>query len=189
MASEPPQTPPRRDDGALPPALRRVAEDAMLLPWDPKVVAGVLGNGMRVVVRPHTYPPGRLMAYLDVHAGSMNEGDSERGLAHVVRHPITPAPSACFGLVFAVLVSDCSRKHLIVFMSSSSQFGVVGNSIELMWLPMCSPAWVPDRAARSRELVGCWSTAFDHDGAGVWSTLGLTFVLRLSAAIVFSLDV
>jgi zinc protease len=50
---------------------------------DPAVRTLVLPNGLRAVLRHNAYPPNRVTAWLEVHAGSLNEGEHERGLAHL----------------------------------------------------------------------------------------------------------
>lgn len=96
--SPPPSTPSPgggAGDGSVAVTVERAREAAQaspgseadqLLPWDPEVVAAVLDNGMRVVVRPHAFPPNRTLAHLVVHAGSLNEANGEEGLAHLVEH-------------------------------------------------------------------------------------------------------
>jgi zinc protease len=56
------------------------------LPLAPDVVSGKLANGMGYFIRPNAYPKGRAYLYLAVAAGSLEEDDSQRGLAHFLEH-------------------------------------------------------------------------------------------------------
>lgn len=53
---------------------------------DPAAHFGALPNGLRYVVLPHAEPRGRVALRLLVQAGSLQETDAERGLAHFVEH-------------------------------------------------------------------------------------------------------
>ncbi|MFG0251632.1 MAG: insulinase family protein, partial [Phycisphaerales bacterium JB038] len=56
------------------------------LPQRPDLVTGELDNGLRYLVLEHAVPPGRLSMYLHVDAGSLNESEAQRGLAHFLEH-------------------------------------------------------------------------------------------------------
>lgn len=56
------------------------------LPQDPEVVSGRLANGLRYAVRPNHEPRGRTSVRLLVRAGSLDETEDERGLAHYLEH-------------------------------------------------------------------------------------------------------
>ncbi|HEU5059787.1 MAG TPA: pitrilysin family protein, partial [Kofleriaceae bacterium] len=62
------------------------ADPAAVLPLDPKVKKGVLPNGLTYFVRQNKQPPGRGEFRLVVNAGSFQEDDDQRGLAHFVEH-------------------------------------------------------------------------------------------------------
>ncbi|MBB06877.1 MAG: peptidase M16 [Roseibacillus sp.] len=53
---------------------------------DPKVEFGTLKNGMRFAILRNAEPPGRVSLRLHVAAGSLNEADDQRGLAHFLEH-------------------------------------------------------------------------------------------------------
>jgi zinc protease len=59
---------------------------AQNLPSDPRVITGVLDNGMTYKVRSHAKPAGHLAMYLHVSSGSLNETDPQRGIAHYLEH-------------------------------------------------------------------------------------------------------
>jgi zinc protease len=60
-----------------------VAED---LPNDPRLKTGRLENGVRWMYRQHANPPGKMALMMRVDSGSLNETDSQRGLAHFIEH-------------------------------------------------------------------------------------------------------
>jgi len=53
---------------------------------DPAVKWGVLENGLRYGIMPHSEPPGRASLRLLVEAGSLMEKETERGIAHYLEH-------------------------------------------------------------------------------------------------------
>ena len=66
---------------------RTAASDtAAPLPVDPKVVTGRLPNGLRYYIRQNSRPEKRAELRLAVNAGSVLEGNDQRGLAHFVEH-------------------------------------------------------------------------------------------------------
>lgn len=52
----------------------------------PRLETGQLSNGLRYVILPNTTPPSRFEAHLEIHAGSVDEGEEEQGIAHLVEH-------------------------------------------------------------------------------------------------------
>ncbi len=56
------------------------------LPLDPAVRTGRLANGLRYFIRRNERPADRAMLRLAVEAGSVDEADDQRGLAHVLEH-------------------------------------------------------------------------------------------------------
>ncbi len=53
---------------------------------DPDLIRGTLENGFRYVIKKNSEPENRAAIYLDVQAGSLNENDKQRGLAHFLEH-------------------------------------------------------------------------------------------------------
>ncbi len=53
---------------------------------DPSLVRGKLANGFRYVLQKHQEPRNRVVISLAVEAGSLNETDDQRGLAHFLEH-------------------------------------------------------------------------------------------------------
>ncbi len=53
---------------------------------DPAATFGALPNGVRFVILPHAEPPGRASLRLYVEAGSLQESEEQRGLAHFLEH-------------------------------------------------------------------------------------------------------
>lgn len=58
------------------------------LPADPDVRFGVLPNGMRYALRRNATPPGQAALRLRIGAGSLEEEDDQRGLAHFMEHMV-----------------------------------------------------------------------------------------------------
>lgn len=56
------------------------------LPFDKNIRTGVLENGMTYYIRKNAKPENRIDMHLAVNAGSMQEEDNQRGLAHFVEH-------------------------------------------------------------------------------------------------------
>lgn len=56
------------------------------LPVDPTVKIGKLSNGLTYYLRQNPKPEKRLLLQLAINAGSVNENDSQQGLAHFVEH-------------------------------------------------------------------------------------------------------
>ena len=56
------------------------------LPFDPAVTTGQLPNGLTYYIRRNTRPEKRVNLQLAVKAGSIDETDAQRGLAHFVEH-------------------------------------------------------------------------------------------------------
>lgn len=56
------------------------------VPIDQGYRFGRLANGMRYVIRKNTRPKGTAIVRMEVGAGSLDEGDRERGFAHFVEH-------------------------------------------------------------------------------------------------------
>ncbi|WP_167495659.1 M16 family metallopeptidase [Desulfosediminicola ganghwensis] len=53
---------------------------------DPSLVRGTLNNGMRYVIKENSEPKSRVAMYLLINAGSLNELESQRGVAHFLEH-------------------------------------------------------------------------------------------------------
>ncbi len=56
------------------------------LPPDPAVVHGELDTGLRYAIMPNSEPRGRVSLRLLIRAGSLQERDDQRGLAHYLEH-------------------------------------------------------------------------------------------------------
>ena len=71
------------DDVCAPSIWPSVASDLVL---DPELHQGELANGFRYVVKQNQEPKNRVAVFLYVGAGSLNETDSHRGVAHFLEH-------------------------------------------------------------------------------------------------------
>ena len=63
-----------------------VSVSAQSLPTDPALVTGKLDNGLNYIVREHAFPPQRVVIWMHVDSGSLNETQRQRGLAHYLEH-------------------------------------------------------------------------------------------------------
>jgi zinc protease len=61
-------------------------DSAAPLPLDLAIRTGTLPNGITFFIRHNTLPNDRVMLRLAVKAGSIDEDDDQRGLAHVLEH-------------------------------------------------------------------------------------------------------
>ena len=52
------------------------------IPVDPAFTFGVLDNGMRYILRQNATPEGTALVRLHIGSGSLDETETERGLAH-----------------------------------------------------------------------------------------------------------
>jgi zinc protease len=59
---------------------------AAALPLDPTIRSGTLPNGLMFLIRKNDEPEDRVFLRLAVKAGSIDEADDQRGLAHVLEH-------------------------------------------------------------------------------------------------------
>lgn len=62
------------------------AFEASDVPVDPSFRFGVLDNGMRYILRENATPEGTALVRLHIASGSLDEAESERGLAHFLEH-------------------------------------------------------------------------------------------------------
>ena len=70
---------------ALAPAVEAQNNNAPL-PLAPSIRTGTLPNGLVYFIRPNPRPEKRAFLRLVVRAGSVDEADDQRGLAHVLEH-------------------------------------------------------------------------------------------------------
>ncbi len=56
------------------------------LPQDPRIQTGKLANGVTWMYLKHAVPPGKMALMMHVGTGSLNEKESQRGLAHFLEH-------------------------------------------------------------------------------------------------------
>ena len=57
-----------------------------LLPLDPAIRTGTLPNGLKYFIKQNGRPAKRASLRLAVNAGSIDETDDQRGLAHLLEH-------------------------------------------------------------------------------------------------------
>ena len=64
------------------------AEMAQVIPTDPALRRGKLKNGLEYYILRHTQPAGVVELRLAIRAGSINENENERGVAHFLEHMV-----------------------------------------------------------------------------------------------------
>lgn len=67
-------------------AAAATAPSTGILAQDPRVVTGVLPNGVKYAVMQHANPPQRVSVWMHVGTGSLNETDEQRGISHYLEH-------------------------------------------------------------------------------------------------------
>src|SRR6266436_10412626 len=72
--------------GDAKPAERKMDPDRVPLPLWPEVKKGTLSNGLTYYILKHGKPEKRVMMWLAVNAGSVDEDEDQRGLAHYDEH-------------------------------------------------------------------------------------------------------
>jgi zinc protease len=83
----PPAPAPASVATAMPPSTPAAVDpDAAPIPLWPAVKKGTLPNGLTYYILPHHKPEKRAMLWLAVNAGSVQEDDDQRGLAHFDEH-------------------------------------------------------------------------------------------------------
>ncbi len=55
---------------------------AAALPQDEKLITGQLDNGLRYMIYPHAHPKDQVNLWLQIHTGSLQEEDNERGVGN-----------------------------------------------------------------------------------------------------------
>ncbi len=79
----------QRSDVSAPEATPvKQANEANSLQQDPRIVSGVLPNGLEYFVRPNLEPKGRMSLKLRVNTGSLNEVEENRGISHFLEHMV-----------------------------------------------------------------------------------------------------
>lgn len=58
------------------------------LPSDSRILTGKLDNGVTWMYRQHDNPPGKMALMVHIDTGSLNETESQRGLAHFTEHMV-----------------------------------------------------------------------------------------------------
>ena len=60
--------------------------NAQDLPWDKSLIRGELNNGFKYTIRKNSKPAGKAEIRLVIKAGSLEEDDDQKGVAHLVEH-------------------------------------------------------------------------------------------------------
>jgi predicted Zn-dependent peptidase len=145
--------------GAAPSA---AAEDLLARPLDynPRLDMGHLPNGLRYVILPNATPPGRFEAHLEMHAGSVDEGEAEQGVAHLVEHVTFLGSKKREGLLGTGARSNAYTDfhHTVFHVHSPAQNGNSGGAMLPVVLDALAeiafePEFLPSRIEKERKAV------------------------------------
>ncbi|MEI2719853.1 MAG: insulinase family protein [Gemmatimonadales bacterium] len=136
-----------------------------LIPPDSAVRTGTLANGLRFIVRQHKTPADRLELRLVVRAGSIQEDQDQRGLAHFIEH------MAFNG------TTRFKKNELISYLESIGvRFGADLNAYtsfdETVYiLPV--PTDKPELLERAFDILQDWASGVTFDSAAVVGERGV----------------
>lgn len=82
------QQPALEESSSVPCITHGWPQDGSDLSTDRELIFGSLENGVRYIIKQNHEPKGRVALYLDVQAGSLNETEPQRGLAHYLEHMV-----------------------------------------------------------------------------------------------------
>ncbi|MDR1748263.1 MAG: insulinase family protein, partial [Spirochaetaceae bacterium] len=125
------------------------------LGMDSAVVSGILENGISYYVIENAEPENRIFLRLVVKAGSINESDDQRGVAHFVEH-----------LAFNGSEHFAENELIDYFESIGMSFGPEVNaytSFEETVYMLELPADDPDMLAQSMLVLSDWASALTFD--------------------------
>ncbi len=126
------------------------AFEASDVPIDPAYRFGRLANGMRYVIRQNATPKGTAMVRLEVHAGSLDEGEAERGFAHFVEHM---AFNGSTHVPEGEMVRVLERSGLAFGADTNAQTGFEQTTY-MLDLPNTAPALLDTALMLMRETAG-----------------------------------
>jgi zinc protease len=117
---------------------------------DPRARFGVLANGMRYVVMPNATPAGQTALRLRIGSGSMEESDSEQGLAHVLEHM---AFKGSTHVPAGEMIRILQRNGLAFGPDTNAQTGWT-QTVYMLDLPRSDPALLGTGLMLLRETAG-----------------------------------
>ena len=135
---------------APPPAAHAWAQTASDLPADPDVRFGILPNGMRYALRHNATPPHQTSLRLRIDAGSLEEQDDQRGLAHFIEHM---AFNGSTHVAEGEFVHRLERLGLR-FGADTNAGTEFGQTVYKLDLPESNPASIDEGLFLFREVAG-----------------------------------
>ncbi|KAL4457809.1 hypothetical protein ABPG75_012674 [Micractinium tetrahymenae] len=121
---------------------------------------GALDNGLRFVILPNRSPPARFEAHLEIHAGSVDEGEREQGIAHLVEHVTFLGSKKREGLLGTGARSNAYTDfhHTVFHVHSPDRNGNTGQP--MLWQVLDAltevafePEFLPSRIEKERKAV------------------------------------
>jgi Predicted Zn-dependent peptidases len=138
---------------------------AQALASDPQVKTGSLANGLSYSLRANDQPKGRLFLSLVVKAGSLEERDDERGVAHFLEH------MAFNG------TKSFPKNELVHYMESiGMQFGAEVNAsttFESTRFDLVVPTDDPAQVAKAFSILREWSDGISLEKADIEAERGV----------------
>jgi zinc protease len=119
------------------------------VPVDPAFKFGVLGNGMRYVIRRNATPKGTALVRMEVRTGSLDEADAERGFAHFVEHM---AFNGSTNVPEGEMIKLLERKGLAFGADTNASTGF-DQTIYMLDLPRNDPALLDTALMLMRETA------------------------------------
>ncbi len=135
------------------------------LPLDARIKKGKLPNGLTYYVLPHRKPEHRAQVWLAVNAGSVQEDDDQRGLAHFVEHMGFNG------------TKRFPKQELVVFLEKSGvRFGADLNaytSFDETVYKLQVPTDRPELVGRAVSVLRDWADAVSFDADEVEKERGV----------------
>ncbi|HEV3458353.1 MAG TPA: insulinase family protein [Thermoanaerobaculia bacterium] len=140
------------------PALPAVTTDpASPLPLDPAIATGRYANGLTWYIRDNARPEKRAQLWLAVNAGSVLEGEDQRGLAHFVEH-------MCFDGTRKFPKFEITRYLEAIGMRLGPDFNAFTDFDETVYM-IKVPTDKPEFVDKGIEILSEWAHAVSFDPA------------------------
>lgn len=112
------------------------AEMAQIIPTDPALLRGKLKNGLEYYILRHTQPAGAVELRLAIRAGSINEQENERGVAHFLEHMVFNGTQRYPGNQMV----DALEKMGVQFGADLNAYTGFDETIYILPIPLNNPA-------------------------------------------------
>lgn len=171
---------PSKDSTGLMESRGSPREEQRPLPTDPDVSVGTLTNGVKYIIKPFANTGHATRLVLVVGAGSLEEGEGERGFAHFVEHvAMDPAqrfgevaPSELLARLGATLDADSNAEthftHTQYFLTlQSADAALIAQGLEALAGWASGVTFTPEAVERQRHIVLAELQTSDTQEGGV----------------------